>query len=233
MLSRDELIALACDDSALEELLKKEKAELEAMLGAGFAAMKDYDQNNPHHCYDLLTHTVKTATGIKKEKCPDDGTFEDLRVAALFHDIGKPDVMTFDEKAGVSRYRHHAEKSAEIAQIILPETGIEENRLIRILFYIRNHDVFMSLKLEKENPANGQPVICPETVRKAMVKASGGEAGTELFIRMITLCIADAQAQSEVVYDKDGSIKDSRELKTERMNEIREALEVLKNEQPE
>lgn len=228
MLDKKRIITLACDDNEIGGLLTLDKAALENMLGPEFATMKDYNQNNPHHCYDLLEHSVKAVLGIRQADSADRAVFENLRVAALFHDIGKPQVMTPDEKTGVSHYRHHAEKSAEIAQAILSAAGFGEKKMKQILFYIKNHDAFMYLTLPEEAKP-GQPVINEENITEITHKVSESDGVEQSeFINLIQLCLADAGAQSEAVYGKNGRIKDSRELKIKRIKKIGAVLEALK-----
>lgn len=76
-------------------LLDKSREELKEMLGDEFAAMKNYAQNNPHHCYNLLEHTVRTVGEMDCGNISDEDAVQ-LRVAALLHDIGKP-VVAFQK----------------------------------------------------------------------------------------------------------------------------------------
>ena len=62
-MDREELIRWSEPEQVLL-LLDKSSEELKEMLGDEFAVMKDYAQNNPHHCYNLLEHTVRTAAGM-------------------------------------------------------------------------------------------------------------------------------------------------------------------------
>lgn len=39
--------------------------KMEIDLGPDVIRMRGYDQRNPHHCYDLFTHSVVTVSGIK------------------------------------------------------------------------------------------------------------------------------------------------------------------------
>ena len=50
------------------------------------ASMFDYDQNNSYHPYDLWEHCVRTELEI-----PKDTTDDMVFLAALLHDIGKPE----------------------------------------------------------------------------------------------------------------------------------------------
>lgn len=54
------------------------KDEALRLLGKEVAMMIGYNQNNPHHCYDLWEHSIKTMQGLTCDKD------NQLRVAAFF-----------------------------------------------------------------------------------------------------------------------------------------------------
>lgn len=162
-MEREELIRWSEPERVLL-LLDKSREELKEMLGDEFATMKGYAQNNPHHCYNLLEHTVRTAAGMDCSGLSDEDAVQ-LRVAALFHDIGKP-VVAF-QKNGKTVFYNHGKESRKIAEKRLPESGIEGSELKKILFYIEHHDDFISFKLKKniKTGKNGKvnPFIIPVT----------------------------------------------------------------------
>ena len=63
-----------------------------------------YDQNSKYHCYDLWTHTYKTVilAGQGKYIFPNINLAH-VRIAALLHDVGKPECRTVD-KEGYAHY---------------------------------------------------------------------------------------------------------------------------------
>lgn len=105
--------------------------------------MFDFDQQNSAHQYDLWKHTVYTILGLPR------GLNDDmLYLAALLHDIGKPDCQcngkTPEDKN--KHYHGHQKKSMEIVRdevvpflkekhIILSDEDVK-----RLLFYIEHHD---------------------------------------------------------------------------------------------
>jgi tRNA nucleotidyltransferase (CCA-adding enzyme) len=95
------------------------------------AAMKDYDQHSPEHFYDLLTHTFK-CVGYCSPILP-------LRIAALFHAVGKPDCRSFDRN-GKARYYGHAKRSSMLARRALTRLTFEENEIDEICWLIEHHD---------------------------------------------------------------------------------------------
>ena len=122
--------------------LKRTAEEVNNLLGSEVSVMVDFDQRNPHHCYDLFMHSLYTVEGIK------DTALVLLRVAAFFHDIGKPSVAM--EKQGRLVFYGHAKKSAEIACSILKKIGYSDDEINEICFYIKHHDDFIAWVLPEE-----------------------------------------------------------------------------------
>ena len=100
--------------------------ELEPMYG--------FDQRNPHHDYDVYTHTLKTVAA-----CPPDPV---LRWAALLHDTGKPHTFTEDERGG--HFYGHAVVSVEIAKRALKAMKCDRKRYDRVLLLVEKHDLVMN-----------------------------------------------------------------------------------------
>jgi tRNA nucleotidyltransferase (CCA-adding enzyme) len=88
--------------------------------------------NNSIYDYDFLNHTVKTVINT-----PDILT---LRLAALFHDIGKPLTFSQDEK-GLDNFYGHEKKSAEIASIILKRLKYDNYTICRVTTLILYHNI--------------------------------------------------------------------------------------------
>lgn len=132
-------------EDVVEYYLSKTPKELEAELGKEVARMVGFEQKNSHHCYDLWEHTLRTVEGIKPDGLTEE-QFKRLRVAAFFHDIGKPDVSKFNEKTGQQVFYGHAQESAEVARSILDYWGYSEEEIDQLSFYIGHHDDFISYK---------------------------------------------------------------------------------------
>lgn len=69
-----------------------------------------FDQKNPHHKYDIFTHTAHVVEAVPQDLA--------LRWAALLHDVGKPGCFTLDEH-GCGHFLGHAALGAELAEQIL------------------------------------------------------------------------------------------------------------------
>jgi poly(A) polymerase len=63
------------------------------------------EQDPIHRHKDVLTHTVAVVNNVQRQERLDDRAFRITRLAALFHDIGKPRTRAFGDK-GVS-FHHH------------------------------------------------------------------------------------------------------------------------------
>lgn len=89
-----------------------------------------FDQHNPHHRFDVLTHTALVLS--QTDAVPA------LRWAALLHDIGKPQVFTRDEK-GVGHFHAHAQVSAQIANDILLRLKASNALREQVVFLVEHH----------------------------------------------------------------------------------------------
>ncbi len=90
------------------------------------------DQKNPHHIYDVYTHIVKVV-----EATP---PVLHLRLAALFHDIAKPKMMTVDEK-GVGHFYGHPKESALMARDIMKRLKMDNKTINTVCRLVEIHDV--------------------------------------------------------------------------------------------
>jgi UTP:GlnB (protein PII) uridylyltransferase len=92
--------------------------------------MKGFNQQTHYHDKDVLDHTMAVLDSIKP-------TLK-LRMAALLHDISKPDCFTVDEKGRGHFYGHHI-KSAEQSVIILKRLGYDDDFIQEVKILIRYH----------------------------------------------------------------------------------------------
>lgn len=213
MLEKQEFEQILKREDIKNFLLNSSKEAIEKAFGEKVANMKDYDQNNPNHQYDLLEHTIEVMEGIPKEKyLPED--YKTLKTAAFFHDVGKPEVAK--EKDGKTVYYRHAEKSKEISVDILQEMGYTESEIDRILFFVQHHDDFINISTIDDKTV--------EKISKILEKMKSGEyvPTNKDQMMLLDLCRADVQAQSEVI-EENGEIKDTRKDRLDRYNKI-EAL---------
>lgn len=147
---RDALEQSLLREDVVGYYLSRKTEALEKEFGQDVSRMVGFEQNNSHHCYDLWEHTLRTIEGIEK----DDLTLEQftkLRVAAFFHDIGKPDVSMINEKTGQQVFYGHPKRSFEVAKPILEKLGYNSQEIQQLGFFIKHHDDFISYKTKLES----------------------------------------------------------------------------------
>lgn len=90
-----------------------------------------FNQNNPHHIYDVFDHTMKVLENTPPNL--------EIRLAALFHDIGKPKCYSEDEE-GVGHFYGHDEASTEMARTILKRLKYDNKTIENVCKLIEFHD---------------------------------------------------------------------------------------------
>lgn len=125
-----ELKKLLCGKDVKRVLL--EEAGILGVVLPELLPMKGFDQRNYHHIYDVLTHTA-----VAVENLPPDPV---LRLAGLFHDMGKPACFTLDS-AGVGHFKGHPAVSAAMAEEILRRLKCDNDTRERVVRLVKWHDV--------------------------------------------------------------------------------------------
>ncbi len=92
----------------------------------------ELDQRNPHHIYDVYTHTVKVVAATPPRA--------EIRLAALFHDIAKPKMMTVDEK-GIGHFYGHPKESAKMTRDILKRLKFDNAVVNKVCRLVELHDI--------------------------------------------------------------------------------------------
>ncbi len=90
-----------------------------------------FDQHNIHHCFDVYTHTANVV-----EKCPPD---TELRLAALFHDAGKPQCFFMGDD-GQGHFYGHSAKSEELCHCALTRLKAPNCTKKLVCELVRLHD---------------------------------------------------------------------------------------------
>lgn len=144
--------------------------------------MFDFDQRNKAHQYDLWMHCLHTVVNLPRN-------LEDdmLYLAAMLHDIGKPDCQVTGKREGDTdmHYYGHPERSYEIVRDeVIPdllESGVAftEEEQSRLLYYVHYHDDRVSLRMGH--------------VRRHIKMAAFEE-----FQKLMLLQVADAKAHEEI-----------------------------------
>lgn len=122
-----------------------------------------FEQHTKYHNRDVFEHILTTVSAIKPVK--------HLRLAMLFHDIGKPDYFTKDEN-GTGHFKGHAAGSYAIAEQVLKNLKYDKETTKKVLELIKSHDIIL------EN-------------RESLIKRCLNRYGEELFFDIIDVHIAD------------------------------------------
>ncbi len=97
--------------------------EIEPMIG--------FEQHNIYHCFDVFNHTLEVLKNTPNSL--------EIRLAALFHDIGKPNTYSIDKK-GVGHFYGHSKVSEELTKIILERLEYNEFVINNVLTLVYYHD---------------------------------------------------------------------------------------------
>ncbi len=96
------------------------------------SSLVGFDQHSPHHDYDIYIHTCRAVAA-----CPRDTV---TRLAALFHDVGKPAVFTLDEN-GHGHFYDHATHSESLARQSLIDLRFDNHTIDAVLPLVRHHHI--------------------------------------------------------------------------------------------
>lgn len=154
-----------------------------------FDACMETKQQNPHHCYNVGEHILRSMEAIRPDKV--------LRLAMLFHDMGKPRTMTTDEQ-GICHFYGHPAVSEEMAGRILRRLKFDNQTIRLVTGLVKYHDY--------------QVEPSQRSVRRGIMKT-----GEELFPLLFEVKLADINAQSSY----------QREEKKLHLEEVRKIYECI------
>ncbi len=129
----------------------------------------DFEQNNPHHCFDVWEHTLSAISQSPKEL--------DVRLALLFHDIAKPVCAKYD-RCGIVHFYDHAPKGAEIAENIMRRLKYDNKTIKNVSLLVGYHDAYAKAD-------------------KVSVKKMLQEIGEDNFRKLLKVQKADNRAKTE------------------------------------
>lgn len=95
-------------------------------------SMIGFDQHNFHHIYDVWQHTAVAVDHIKNTSI--------LRLAAFFHDIGKPQTYSLSQD-GVGHFYGHSVVSEKIAHDVLKRLKADNETIAKVTTLIKYHDL--------------------------------------------------------------------------------------------
>ncbi|MBP3686625.1 MAG: HD domain-containing protein [Clostridia bacterium] len=129
----------------------------------------EFDHRSIYHLYDVYTHTAKVVSAVENDL--------PLRLAAFYHDLGKPSVATEDAQ-GHRHFKCHAAESVVIAEESLSAFGASRATSDEVLFLIRHHDA----------------VLFPSEKGARRALSRYGEERTR---KLVALQLADAESHAE------------------------------------
>ena len=113
----DELIAVLLSDKPSDWIRNNE--DLVFNFIPELRKCKGFDQKNEWHVYDVYEHILHVVDGVFNNDC--------LRLAALFHDIGKP-LSFIEDENGVGHFYGHWDKSNEIFREFAKKNNLSSKR---------------------------------------------------------------------------------------------------------
>ena len=85
------------------------------------APMEGFDQRSPYHAYDVLEHTARVCAGV--EAVAGGVPSEELRWAALLHDVAKPACWSVDD-GGRGHFFDHPAEGARVAGRVMRRLAV-------------------------------------------------------------------------------------------------------------
>ncbi len=155
----EELNKLICGNC---ESVLREFRDVFAVIIPELSKCFGFEQHTKYHNRDVYEHIIATVSAIRPEKY--------LRLAMLFHDIGKPDYFTFSD--GVGHFKGHAKGSRQIAEHFFSSFKYDKATAERAIALIKYHDIVL------ENRDN-------------LIRRYLNKFGEEMFLDIIEVHIAD------------------------------------------
>lgn len=139
---RDELIKIFDSPARALGLFELSESALLKYILPEIDEMKGVEQPQEFHTEgDVFKHTYMALKNLR----PDAPSY--LAIATLLHDVGKPGTFQSKEQTGDRiRFSGHAERSAELAQIILKRLKFPNFEIETIVWLVENHMKIFKLK---------------------------------------------------------------------------------------
>lgn len=125
---QSELCKLICGNGAKRIL--EQYAEVFNIIIPEINPMVGFSQCNPYHIYDVWEHTIVAIDHSEKDLI--------VRLALLFHDMGKPECFTQDENGG--HFYKHSVVSERICRNRLTALKFDNNTINQVCELVLYHD---------------------------------------------------------------------------------------------
>lgn len=185
-------------ESSSSHRARMQLLEFEDVLAEFIPELKstfEFKQNNPYHCYPVYAHILT----VLKE-CVDADII--TKLAAFFHDIGKPHCYQ-DDNNGIRHFKGHGKVSADMTDVIMRRLKFDNDTREKVVQLVCYHDA--SFEVGKEY------------VRRWLNKI-----GVEQFKRLLVLRRADIMGQSKYY----------REERIQKLDAVKTCLEEVLKEKP-
>ncbi len=131
-------------------------------------------QRHKHHCYDVGEHILHSMLGVEPDKV--------LRLAMLFHDIGKPQTLTVDAD-GTTHNKKHPLEGEKITQKVMRRLKFDNDTTEKVTKLVLYHDYD----------------IAPT---EAGVRRAVNRIGEDIFAMIFVVRRADIAAQSDYMREE-------------------------------
>ena len=173
---RVELMKLIVGDNFLQVALTF--PDVLCRLVPALSSLVGFAQRNPHHEFDVYTHTMRAVHAAVKDPV--------VRLAVLLHDLGKPATFLFDEQ-GVGHFYGHPAVSETLAKEALADLRFDNATVEAVLPLVRAHDK-------------------PITDDRRQIKRYLSKLGKDTFLRLLHVKEADAKGCRENSLSPDFSV---------------------------
>ncbi len=131
-------------------------------------------QRHKHHCYDVGEHILHSMLGVEPDKV--------LRLAMLFHDIGKPQTLTVDAD-GTTHNKKHPLEGEKITRKVMRRLKFDNDTTEKVTKLVLYHDYD----------------IAPT---EAGVRRAVNRIGEDIFSMIFVVRRADIAAQSDYMREE-------------------------------
>ncbi len=130
---RDELVKIITSSEPKRGIEYLRQTGLLKMILPEFASTYGVEQNS-YHAYDVYYHSLEVVENISPDKI--------LRMAALLHDIGKPETKAFskkDDKKGEATFYKHEIIGSRISEQVLKDLKFSKKEIHTISHLVKHH----------------------------------------------------------------------------------------------
>ena len=150
------------------------------------APLRGFQQNNPHHDFDVLEHTlrsVEAAGRLAEDAGLSAKDRRDLVMAMLLHDTGKPEVYSEDDD-GIGHFYRHESVSGALCRRILHRLKSDGETIRRVGMLVKYHGIewqedrrFLKRRLHKFGLEDCRMLLMVRTADLSGQKSKNEEGG--------------------------------------------------------